>query len=52
MKIIALLMFATMNLYAGDLKQEVMDRINYVKTHKDEVWSEQQNILINGQYNN
>lgn len=24
---------------------------NYVKTHKDEEWSEQQNILINSQIN-
>jgi hypothetical protein len=24
---------------------------NYVKTHKDEDWSEQQNILINSQMN-
>ena len=24
---------------------------NYVKTHKDEDWSEQQNIVINSQFN-
>lgn len=37
-------------------KNNKEDRINfvkfwaeYVKTHKDEEWSEQQNIIINGQ---
>lgn len=25
--------------------------VNYIKTHKDEDWSEQQNMLINSQFN-
>lgn len=35
MRLIALLIATSVNLYAGDLKQEVMDRINYIKTHND-----------------
>jgi len=40
-------------------KNNTEDRINfvkywanYVKTHKDEDWSEQQNIIIDSQFNN
>jgi len=42
-----------------DKERNFMERLKfveywaeYVKTHADEVWSEQQNLLINGQFLN
>jgi len=41
----------------GEIKNNFKERLefikfwaNYVKTHKDEDWSEQQNIIINSQF--